>query len=294
MNNEAKVVIVILNYNAWEETVACLASLTKETYSNYEALVIDNGSTNDSAEQIKQRFPRVKLIVSKTNLGYVGANNLAIKELADAQCHYALFLNSDTVIRGPIIDRLLAIMEKDPKVGAVSPLVISAKTGRLEYAGAKYIKLLMRYAGLPKAVGQTDWQTDIYHGAAMMMRTALLKQRGFNPALFLYCDEIEYSCWLRNMGYKIIVAGQAEVVHKGGASTNKLVPIYYITRNKLFLAATLLNIPERVLFYLIFFWELPIKMSFYAVFRNSSLLPFCFGVIDGLLGKMGKDRRGLI
>src|SRR5579863_5596371 len=73
-----KVCIIVLNWNGWQDTINCLASLQKLNYANHEILTIDNGSTNDSVRRINERFPKISVTRLERNLGFSGGCNVGI------------------------------------------------------------------------------------------------------------------------------------------------------------------------------------------------------------------------
>ena len=95
--------VVLLNWNGQQVVEKCLKSLQKQTYSPLEVIVVDNASTDGSAELVKKGFPEVKLIVNKTNLGFGGGNNVGIRV---SQGKYVMMLNNDTRLDPKCIEEL--------------------------------------------------------------------------------------------------------------------------------------------------------------------------------------------
>ncbi len=231
--------IITVNYNGAEHTLALLDSLQKISYPNIEVFVVDNASSQ-SPEGISQKYPWVKLITSKSNLGFAGGNNLALRQ---ATGKYCLLINNDTEVPVSFLEPLVEKMELDPKCGCVSPkLIYHYAPDTMQYAGSFGFNI---YTGRAFARGHKEKDngqyniveaTEIAHGAAMMFRTSLLQEIGLMAELyFLYYEEIDYCERIKNAGYKIWYVGTSKVLHKESMSTGKSSPLktYYLTRNRL-------------------------------------------------------------
>ena len=119
--------IIIVNYNTKNDLRKCLQSIFKsfdESTLDYEILVVDNNSTDGSIEMIKMEFPSINLIKNQENLGFAKANNQAIRI---AGGRYILLLNPDTVVMGKSVDLMVEFMEKNPKIGILTPKLLNAK-----------------------------------------------------------------------------------------------------------------------------------------------------------------------
>lgn len=231
--------IITVNYNGTEHTLALLDSLQNISYPNIEVFVVDNASSQ-SPDEIAEKYPWVKLIRSKSNLGFAGGNNLALRQ---ATGKYCLLINNDTEVPVNFLEPLVEKMELDPKCGCVSPkLVYHYAPDTMQYAGSFGFNI---YTGRAFARGHKEKDngqynsvepTEIAHGAAMMFRASLLQEIGLMAELyFLYYEEIDYCERIKNAGYKIWFVGTSKVLHKESMSTGKSSPLktYYLTRNRL-------------------------------------------------------------
>ena len=120
MHYEYDISIITINYNGLKDTCELIETLPLEDES-IEVIVVDNASKEDEATIIEQRYPQVKVIRSKENLGFAGGNNLGIKA---AHGKYLFFINNDTILRHQTSDirHLVNRLESSPKVGMVSPI----------------------------------------------------------------------------------------------------------------------------------------------------------------------------
>lgn len=118
MKKIPEVFVIILNWNETEDTIKCINSFLHLEYSNYDLIVVDNGSTDDSVRRIKERFPQIKLIETNKNLGYTGGNNVGIKYTMDNKAGYVLIVNNDTGLVNPyFVQEMVKEMEEDPSIG---------------------------------------------------------------------------------------------------------------------------------------------------------------------------------
>jgi len=216
-----------------------LASFKEVTYPNYEIIIIDNGSPTESPDSIKEKYPEVKLICSKENLGFAGGNNLGIKQ---AKGKYLLMLNNDTEVEPDFIDSLVDLMESDPQIGVVSPKIhYYYKENIIQYAGCPSMNLITSravYTGRNKKdVGQFDevTETHAHHGACMMFRSSLLGEVGLlYEGYFLYYEEYDFAVRVKQNGYSIYYQPNSLIKHKESVSTGKSSPLktYYLNRNR--------------------------------------------------------------
>ena len=112
-----KVGIVISNYNGWQDTLVCLDSLQKQTFTDFEVILIDDASPNDSVAQLQNKLPpNTVFLPQERNVGFAAANNIGMRRALDDGCDFALLLNNDTSVRPDFLEKLLA----ETPAGAVS------------------------------------------------------------------------------------------------------------------------------------------------------------------------------
>lgn len=107
-----KVAFVILNYNNSQDTVECIESVQKIDYKNFEIILIDNDSTDDSVDILSSKFPEITLIQTGINLGYAGGNNVGIKKAIDSKADYICVLNNDVVVDTNFLTILIDSIKK--------------------------------------------------------------------------------------------------------------------------------------------------------------------------------------
>lgn len=232
--------IITINYNGLKDTCELIDTLPLKDKS-IEVIVVDNASNQDEAAIIEERYPQVKVIRSKENIGFAGGNNLGIKA---AQGKYLFFLNNDTLLKPqtsglkPLISRL----ESSPKIGMVCPKIkFSWDSQLIQFAGYTPLSpVTMRN----KAIGcgeadhgqyDTAHSTPYAHGAAMMVKREVIEKAGQMPeCYFLYYEELDWSMMIRRAGYEIWYEPNCTIFHKESQTTGQNSPLrtYYITRNR--------------------------------------------------------------
>lgn len=249
MEIEKLLSIITVNYNGLKDTCELMESLPLNDES-LEVIMVDNASKEDEASVIAQRFPQVKVIRSKQNLGFAGGNNLGIQV---AHGKYLFFINNDTLFRckkedvrkkmlQPLIDRL----DCSPKIGMVCPKIRFTWGNQLiQYAGytpLSSITLRNKSIGFNEEDhGQYDtpYPTPYAHGAAMMVKREVIEKAGMMPeCYFLYYEELDWSMMIRRAGYEIWYEPACTIYHKESQTTGQQSPLrgYYITRNRLLFA----------------------------------------------------------
>ena len=256
------IAIAILNWNgkSWLEKFlpnVILHSPEAEIY------VIDNASTDNSVQYLKDHFPEVKIVMNKENFGFAGGYNQGLKNIdSDIYC----LLNSDVEVTENWLEPILQLYYKDPNISAVQPKILSYQNkDEFEFAGAA--GGLMDNLGYPycrgrifddleKDNGQYDDETEIFwaSGCALFIKSKdFWEQNGFDERFFAHQEEIDL-CWrLKNSGKKIFYTYKSVVYHVGGGTLNKQNPqkTFLNFRNNLSMMAK--NLPFPKVLWLVFF-----------------------------------------
>jgi GT2 family glycosyltransferase len=225
-----KVSIIIVNYNGGIIFKNCLESVKKLNYSNYELVIVDNGSTDGT-----EKYANIN---NTKNTGFVGGNNQGV-EIAKGK--YILLLNNDTIIKPDLLDILVSRMDKDETLGVIQPKIfLMDKAGYLDNAGSFFTKIgfLDHWGFNKKDSGEYNNEKEIFSakGACMMIRKELIDKIGlFDKDYFAYFEESDF-CWrVWLSGYKIIYYPKTSIRHKVGFTTksqnvNFLNYLYYRNR----------------------------------------------------------------
>jgi GT2 family glycosyltransferase len=259
-----KVSIIILNWNGWQDTLECLDSLKKITYRNYEAIIVDNASKNDSVSQIKNYLAKnnppaggndLNFITLDSNLGFAGGNNAGVKRALKQKVDYILLLNNDTIVAPDFLDKLVEAGESDPKCGIAGPKIYFETDKNRIWFGGGYFSWFgggrhLEYDVIDKNPDDRKTkEVDYMTGCCFLIKRAALEKIGLmNEDFFLYYEDTEWSLRAREQGYKIIYAPSSRIWHKVSRSTkpetNKKV-FYYHIRNALLLSK--LRAPAHIL-----------------------------------------------
>jgi GT2 family glycosyltransferase len=211
------VCVVVLNYNGCAHLKYCLLSLVESYYSNFRILVVDNASTDDSADMIATLCPSAQLIQSEKNRGWSGGNNVGIQEALLLGAKYIILANNDIMVDPRCLAAAVEVAERDPRVGIVGFQVLEPRPENPD-RGAGFEKAKATWSKLelydPKYVG----------GMAMFVRAQLFEQLGLiDENFFAYGEENDFQIRARKAGYKII-ATNVPVWHCGQGSFGQ-VPI---------------------------------------------------------------------
>ncbi len=233
--------IITVNYRQPELTIDFLRSIaTFAERTEYEMVVVDNGSEVDNGQLFRSIYPSTTYLRSEKNLGFAGGNNLGIEH---ATGDYLLFLNNDTEITAGFIETLRDELDRHPDIGLLSPLILYYEDKqKIQYAGYTPINYLTgRNTGIGSMTddhGQYDrvtTETGYCHGAAMICRRKDLERVGLMPEhFFLYYEELDWCEQFKRAGLKIGFTGRAKIYHKESMSVGKESPLktYFMVRNR--------------------------------------------------------------
>ena len=114
--NRNSVAIIILNWNGKHDTCECIDSARKLNYPNYEIIVVDNGSEDESVQFLGKKYPDILILENGANLGYAEGNNRAIKYAIEQEFDYILLLNNDAVVDPQILNSFISVSKIYPKI----------------------------------------------------------------------------------------------------------------------------------------------------------------------------------
>jgi len=229
-----RLVAVVLNWNGGDDTPEALESL-----GGLEAICVDNGSTDGSADEVERRFPQVELIRTGANLGFAGGNNVGIRRALGRGADWVLLLNNDAVAEPGLAAALERAAAARPDAGMLACKILFADGETVEYAGASFSALL-GYSGRRVGWGERDRfhevrDVDRADGAAVAVSRAAVERVGLlDEELFAYVEDVEWSLRIRRAGFAVVFVPDAKVRHKGSASTGgtaSTANLYYDTRN---------------------------------------------------------------
>jgi GT2 family glycosyltransferase len=227
ITKEPLVYLILLNWNGMEHLPVCLASLKRQTYGNLRVLMVDNGSTDGSIEFAQGFLPDIETLCNKKNIGFAKANNQGMYYAADKGAKYAILLNNDTECEPDFVSELVKSAESDSSIAACAPKILYYQARDiLNGIGTKVT--LFGFGSdrgfCERDEGQYDEECDVFgmSGGAMLIRTDVIKELGgFDPAYFIYFEDIDLAWRIRAWGYRIVAVPKAVVYHKFSATMGK-------------------------------------------------------------------------
>ncbi len=233
-----KLSIILVNWNTCDLTRQALASIYKETTGiDFEVIVIDNNSADNSVEMIKKEFPQVVLIFNPDNRGFGKANNQGLKI---SHGDYLMFLNTDVVVLDGALNKLVNYLDQHADVMMVGPRLLN-KDLTFQHAcrrmlpnpinsffhlfgltkifkNSKFVTNYKQYSVDPETIGPTE----ALSGAAMMFRRQVYAEiGGFDERFFMYGEDLDFCKRVLDKGWKTVYVSGAKIIHFGGQSSGK-------------------------------------------------------------------------
>lgn len=256
-----RVSIITVNFNHSYVTDELLNSIRdKNSYTNIEIIVVDNGSKEDPVPQWKVKYPEAIFIRSATNLGFAGGNNLG---LSVATGDYLFFVNNDTEFTEGLVETLVNTLNSHPSIGVISPkLLYYDQPTMLQYAGYTPMNYL---TARNSCIGQFETDQGQYdqlvgptgfaHGAAMMVTKAAIEKAGpMAENFFLYYEELDWADRIRHNGFEVWMNMKATIFHKESVSVGKKSALkeYYMNRNRILFIRRNAPLVKAIFFYIYF------------------------------------------
>ena len=221
------VVCVVVNWNGWPDTLACLRTLLAQSWRPLQVIVVDNGSTDDSVAQIRSFIAegeggssQVSLFESRTNVGYSSGANLGIREALDRGAEFVWLLNNDTECPPDTLDKLVRTATQQPASGIIGTvLYYHSDPATVQAWGGGRIH---RWSGialhLHKPMAQVRGSYTTF--ASVLIRTAVFREIGLlHEGFFMYYDDADFCMRMERTRWKIAIAADTAVLHKESAST---------------------------------------------------------------------------
>src|SRR2546428_6222062 len=242
VSRQPRLCVAVINYNGSRDTLECLRSLGRSTYTEFETLVVDNASKDDSVKRIQAECPEVEVVRLERNAGYAGGCNEALRRALSLDAAQCLVLNNDTIVDSHAMGLLIELLRDRPEVAAVGPKVldyyhrrhilsmggsINMKTGWSEHTGKGE-----EDRGAPNLPYEVHGFLD---GSAMMLSLDVVESTGMmDESLFLYFEDSDWCYRARKNGYSLMIEPRAVVWHKLGGAAGPTDPrVQYISnRNR--------------------------------------------------------------
>jgi GT2 family glycosyltransferase len=228
--------IVIVTWNCRRFVEECLVSLRAHLRIPAEIIVVDNASTDGTAEMIQERFSEVRLISSDSNLGFARANNVGVKA---SRGRYVALINPDVSLLDGCIDRGLAEMESNPEIGILGPRMLGPD-GSVQRSGMRFPslwnclcdalilhKLFRRNSTFGgRLMADFGWDeprdVDVLNGWFWFVRRQALDQVGLlDERFFMYGEDLDWCKRFRDAGWRVRFEPRATAIHYGGGSSEQ-------------------------------------------------------------------------
>jgi GT2 family glycosyltransferase len=266
--------IIIINWNGKKWLKNCLNSLDGQTYKNFEIIFVDNASTDDSVEYVRENFPKVKIVQNKKNLGFAGGNNIGLKH---AKGDYILLLNNDTWVEKNFLSKFIKSFDEIPNLGSVqSKIALMNTPKKLDAVGSYWTdSSFLYYYGYGKDASLTKYNKPMpffsNKGASMLIRRDLINKIGlFDDDFWCYYEETDFChrAWIA--GYECWYYPKAVAYHAVGGTSFQLDNAYIQFHNfKNKMLSFVKNFEARTLAYVLpVFLLLNIALSFLWLFQG--------------------------
>ena len=234
--------VIVVNWNGKEYLGECLRSLRAQTFSDFEVILVDNGSTDGSVEYVQGNFAGwARILKNDQNEGFAGGNNRGIRE---ASGKYIVLLNNDAQADDRWLEELVKIAEENPQVGMLAgKIYLQEKSKILDNAGH-----LIYPDGLNRGRGRLEVDHGQYEkleevlfpsGCAALYRRTMLEEIGlFDEDFFAYGDDTDIGLKGRLAGWKCLYVPRAVVYHRYSQSSGSYSPLkaFYVERNRVWIA----------------------------------------------------------
>lgn len=268
---------MILNWNGKKFLEQFLPSVSGSAYPDYELIVADNNSTDNSISFLKQQYPSIRIIHLAENFGFARGYNEALSQV---NADYFILLNSDVEVTSGWIEPMVNLLEGNTSIAACQPKILSFHQKKMfEYAGAaggwidKYGYPFAKgriFDTVEEDQGQYDQAAPVFwaSGACLFIRAAVFRQmNGFDNFFFAHQEEIDL-CWrIQLAGYKIYACPSSVVYHVGGGTLPKgnSRKVFLNFRNNLVMLAKNVPLPRKM-------WLMPYRILLDLIAATKELL----------------------
>uniref|UniRef100_E6PN33 Putative glycosyl transferase family 2 (Rhamnosyl transferase) n=1 Tax=mine drainage metagenome TaxID=410659 RepID=E6PN33_9ZZZZ len=231
------VIIIILNWNGWQDTLNCLSTLKEVDYKNFNLIIIDNGSIDDSINRLRAEDPNLKIIETGGNRGFAGGCNVGIWHAFEMGAKYIWLLNNDTKVDQKSLSALVAAAEDNQEIGAVGSVLYEMDHPNLIQAwGGGVVDL---HTGKSHHVKKQNDAFNYLTGGSLLLKVKALQQCGLlDEGFFVYWEDTDLSFRLVASGWKLAVEPTSKVWHKESASTGRFsksrARLFYKSRVRFF------------------------------------------------------------
>lgn len=238
----SKTAIVLLNFNSFQDTFECVESIFDSGASNFQLVVVDNASQDDSLERLKSSFSdrtEVTFITSESNLGFSGGCNLGIQYALEKGFDYVLLLNNDTLVTTGFLEALINVAREKPGLGIVGGKTLFADGSKDIWDAGGYISK-KSFRGIRRRKGDVGideiGEVGFVTCCLALVKAEVFEKIGLLPeAYFFGSEEWDFSLRARRAGYTLWYTPSSVIYHKVGRSHDHTTMrmVYNTFRNRL-------------------------------------------------------------
>lgn len=283
--------VIVLNWNAAADTIRCVGEVASWTHLKPTIWVVDNGSTDGSAELISRECPDIRLIRNLTNLGFAGGNNRGIAEVLATGNAPILLLNNDASVDEEDVTRLLDTLQADTQIGFIGPLLFDAvDKNRLLSAGGRDPARHHESHILELTPDEPVHIVECVPGTVVVVRPEVFRTVGMLDEAYFFASEVADLCMRASQqGYVSAIDTRARAFHNLNRSSElrSTLHTYYIIRNR-FLLIRKFHRNRKLLFY--GFWTLysvALSLKVQLNGKVGTARAIRLGLLDGLRGRFG-------
>jgi GT2 family glycosyltransferase len=233
--------IVILNWQQPEVTISCIRAVQGMEGADFDILLIDNGSADNSAEILQRQLPNIPFISLPKNLGFAAGCNIGLRQAIEQGYDYALLLNNDAFPEPDMLAQLLAVAGSD--IGLISPKILyHPDRDYINFGGGTQHPQLLELRD--EAAGKKDGpeynqtrEVDYLWGTCWLVNLAALDKVGLlDERFFMYYEDLDWSIRFRQANYRLLWVGRARLYHQESRSTggaDSPLRRYYLARSSI-------------------------------------------------------------
>ena len=215
------VVCVVLNYNGWQDTIACVRSLLAQDYPALHILIVDNASPNDSVTHLRAALPGVELLIAAANDGFAAGCNLGTRLALARNADFVWLLNNDTIAPPDTLTKLVATAQQNPRVGITGTVLryMHAPAEIQAWGGGSILRSFgySTHFHAPTPLRSNSFLTF----ASVLLRREMLTEIGLlDDGYFMYFEDADLCFRAQAAGWQLAVAADTAVLHKEGGSSS--------------------------------------------------------------------------
>lgn len=220
-----RIAIILINWNSFDTTNDCINSLNLVTDRDFDIIVVDNASIDNSGDQIKELHPHIILLKSLVNAGFTGGNNIGFRYSIAHNYEFSLMQNNDTFVEPDYLTPLINYMDEHPNTGVAQPRIFYHHNRNLIWDGGSYINHFLGHTytkGVGKASSEIynfEKEVDWITGCAFFVRNSILKQSGLLAEnMFMQWEDVDLSFRIKKLGYNMAYVPSSVIYHIASSS----------------------------------------------------------------------------